>query len=127
VFTAAGSSYESEVWGDLDYIRNSLGRSGAVSLARVRLNSPSDFDAYRDAIENDKRFSMKVMRESDYFEKQSQGTKGFLVFSGGHDGDPVRARGDAETWVLRVLQVRYPTDESIAHELRRLACGHDAQ
>lgn len=82
VFTAAGSSYESEVWGDLDYIRNSLGRNGVVSSARVRLNSPSDFDAYRETIENDKRFSMKVMRESDYFEKQSQNTKGFLVFSG---------------------------------------------
>lgn len=78
VFTAEGSSYESEVWGDLDWVRNSLGREGVVSSARVRLNSPSDFDAYRDTIENDKRFSMKVMREPDYLEKQSQNTAGFL-------------------------------------------------
>jgi putative ABC transport system permease protein len=78
VFTAGGSSYESEVWGDLDWVRNSLGREAVVSSARVRLNSPSDFDAYRDTIENDKRFSMKVMREPDYLEKQSQGTAGFL-------------------------------------------------
>jgi len=49
-----------------------------VSSVRVRLNRPSDFEAYRQIIENDKRFSMKVMREGDYYEKQSQQTSGFL-------------------------------------------------
>jgi putative ABC transport system permease protein len=82
VFTAGGSSYESEVWGDLDYIRNSLGREAVVSSARVRLNSPSDFDTYRQTIEGDPRFSMKVVRESDYLAKQSEGTTMFLTFTG---------------------------------------------
>jgi putative ABC transport system permease protein len=78
VFSADGGAYESEVWGDLDYVRNALGRQAVVSSARVRLTSPADFDAYRQAIETDKRFSMKVMRESDYNEKQSQATASFL-------------------------------------------------
>jgi putative ABC transport system permease protein len=78
VFSADGGSYESEVWGDLDYVRNALGRQAVVSSARVRLTSPADFDAYRQAIETDKRFSMKVMREPDYNEKQSQATASFL-------------------------------------------------
>ncbi|HEY6175289.1 MAG TPA: ABC transporter permease [Kofleriaceae bacterium] len=82
VFSAGGSSYESEIWGDLDYIRNSLGREAIVSSARVRLNSAADFDAYRDQIENDKRFSMKAMREPDYLDKQSEQTRVFLSFSG---------------------------------------------
>jgi putative ABC transport system permease protein len=82
VFSASGASYESEVWGDLDYIRNALGRQAVVSSARVRLNSPSDYDAYRQLIENDPRFSMKVTRESDYFAKQSENTSGFLKASG---------------------------------------------
>jgi putative ABC transport system permease protein len=82
VFSAAGSSYESEVWGDLDYIRNSLGRQAIVSSARVRLNSPSDYDAYREIIENDPRFSMKVARESDYFAKQAESTATFLNLAG---------------------------------------------
>ena len=82
VFSAAGSSYESEVWGDLDYIRNALGRQAVVSSARVRLNSPSDYDAYRQVIEGDPRFSMKAARESDYFAKQSENTSGFLKWSG---------------------------------------------
>ena len=77
-FTADGSSYESEVWGDLDYIRQAIGRNAAVSSARVRLNSPADFDAYRQLIENDKRFSLKAMREADYYAKQSEQTGGFL-------------------------------------------------
>jgi putative ABC transport system permease protein len=82
VFSAGGSSYESEVWGDLDYIRNALGREAVVSSARVRLRSPSDFDAYRATIEDDKRFAMKVTRESDYFAKQSENTANFLKYSG---------------------------------------------
>jgi putative ABC transport system permease protein len=82
VFSADGATYESEVWGDLDYVRNALGREAVVSSARVRLNSPADFDAYRQTIETDKRFSMKVMRESDYNEKQSQQTASFLKFLG---------------------------------------------
>jgi putative ABC transport system permease protein len=77
-FTAGGSSYESEVWGDLDVIRRSLGREGVVSSVRVRLNSAADFDGYRQAIEGDKRFSMKVMREADYYKKQSEQLSGFL-------------------------------------------------
>jgi putative ABC transport system permease protein len=82
VFSAAGSSYESEVWGDLDYIRNALGRQAIVSSARVRLNNPSDYDAYREVIESDQRFSMKVSRESDYFAKQSENMSGFLKWTG---------------------------------------------
>jgi putative ABC transport system permease protein len=82
VFSAAGGTYESEVWGDLDYVRNALGRQAVVSSARVRLTSAADFDAYRQSIETDKRFSMKVMRESDYNEKQSQATASFLKTMG---------------------------------------------
>ena len=77
-FSADGGGYESEVWGDLDYVRNALGRQAVVSSARVRLNNPADFDAYRQLIETDKRFSMKVMRQSDYYEKQSAQTASFL-------------------------------------------------
>jgi putative ABC transport system permease protein len=78
VFTANGSSYESEAWGDIDVIRRALGREAGVSSARVRLNSPSEFDAFRANVEGDKRTSLKVMREADYFEKQSDQLSGFL-------------------------------------------------
>jgi putative ABC transport system permease protein len=77
-FSAGGASYESEVWGDLDVIRKYVGRESVVSSARVRLTSPAAFEAYRMAVENDKSFSVKVMREPDYYRKQSEGLSGFL-------------------------------------------------
>jgi putative ABC transport system permease protein len=79
VFTAAGSSYESEVWGDLDVIRKYLGRESVVSSVRIRLTDPSKFEAYRMAVEGDKNFSVKATREHDYFQKQSEGLSGFLT------------------------------------------------
>lgn len=81
-FTAGGSSYESEVWGDLDVIRRSLGRDDGVSSVRVRLADPSKFEAYRMAVEADKTFSVKAMREPDYYRKQGEGTAQFLTIMG---------------------------------------------
>lgn len=81
-FAAAGSSYESEVWGDLDVIRKYLGRESGVSSVRVRLTDPSKFDAYRAAVEGDKSFSVKAMRERDYYQKQAEGTSKFLTIMG---------------------------------------------
>jgi putative ABC transport system permease protein len=82
VFEADGSSYESEVWGDLDVIRTSLGRGGAVSSARVRLSSPTQFSSFKASVEADKQLGMKAMREADYFRKQSESTSSFLVGAG---------------------------------------------
>ena len=81
-FAASGSSYESEVWGDLDVIRKYLGRESGVSSVRVRLTDPSKFDAYRMAVEGDKSFSVKVVRERDYYQKQAEGTAKFLTIMG---------------------------------------------
>lgn len=81
-FTAAGSSYESEVWGDLDVIRKYLGRESVVSSVRVRLTDPSKFEAFRMRVEGDKTFSVKAMRERDYFQKQAEGTAQFLSVTG---------------------------------------------
>jgi putative ABC transport system permease protein len=78
VFSADGSSYESEVWGDVDVIRTSLGREGMVSSVRVKLSSKDAFPAFRAALEADKRLGVQVMRESDFYKKQSEGTSQFL-------------------------------------------------
>lgn len=77
-FSAAGSSYESEVWTDVDNLRNALGRPAVVSSARVRLNNQKDLQAFRSSLESDKRLGVDVLRETDYYEKQSEQTAGFL-------------------------------------------------
>ena len=82
VFSTGGTSYESEVWGDVDAIRAAVGRQATVSSARVRLTSASAFESYRSAIEADKRLNLKVMREDEYFKKASEQTAGFLAGMG---------------------------------------------
>ena len=73
VFEDGGSSYESEVWVDRDVLRSSFGREGIVSSVRVRLESPAAFDGFRAAVEQDKQLGFQAMRETEYFEKQSEG------------------------------------------------------
>ena len=74
VFEAGGSSFESEIWADADTARTAFGREGLVQSITATLESPAKFDAFKDAIERDKQLNMQVLREIDYFEKQSEGT-----------------------------------------------------
>ncbi|HEY6461969.1 MAG TPA: FtsX-like permease family protein [Polyangiaceae bacterium] len=78
VFDAGGSSYESEVWVDRDILSDAYGRKGAVSSVRVRLDSPSKFDAFRAGVENDKRLGLQALRETAFYEKQSEGASLFV-------------------------------------------------
>ena len=82
VFSADGTSFESEVWGDMNVIREAFGRTGIVSSARVRLESPSRFEAFEAAIEQDKRLGLDAVPELEFYEKQSEGTSTFLMVMG---------------------------------------------
>jgi putative ABC transport system permease protein len=83
VFEAAGSSFESEIWADLETVRTSFGRDGLVSSITVALESPSAFDRFRAAIEGDKQLDLQVLSEPAYFEKVSEGTALLMEFLGG--------------------------------------------
>ncbi len=78
VFESGGSSYESEVWVDRDVLRAAYGRQGHVSSVRVHLESTASFDAFQAGVEQDKRLGLMALRESDYYEKQSEGTSKFI-------------------------------------------------
>lgn len=83
VFSDEGSSFESEVWADAHTVRQAFGREGYVSSVRVRLDSPSRFDAFKALVEQDRQLGLVVMREGDYFEKQSEATAFILKLLGG--------------------------------------------
>jgi putative ABC transport system permease protein len=83
IFEAGGASFESEVWANLDTARSSFGREGLVNSVVVRLDSPSKFDAFRAAVENDKRLGLEASIETSYYEHQSEGTSKFIGFLGG--------------------------------------------
>lgn len=78
VFEDGGSSFESEVWADIDTVRTSFGREGLVSSVTVQLESSSKFDAFEVAVESDKQLGLEVMRENDYYEAQSEGMSMFV-------------------------------------------------
>jgi putative ABC transport system permease protein len=82
IFEAGGSSFESEIWVDADILRGAFGREGLVSSVTVRLDSPSAFDGFKAAMENDKQLGLEALQERDYYEKQSQGTKLFFTIMG---------------------------------------------
>lgn len=82
VFSAAGSSHESEVWADQDTLRAAFGRMGNVSSVRVRLTSPGQFEAFRTAVEQDKRLGLEVLTERKYYERLSEGTGLFITALG---------------------------------------------
>jgi putative ABC transport system permease protein len=82
VFESGGSSLESEVWADIDAVRNSFGRGSSSSSATVVLDSSAAYDAFAAYIENDKQLGLEPMRESVYYDKQSEGTSVFITALG---------------------------------------------
>jgi putative ABC transport system permease protein len=82
VFTAKGSSYESEVWADNDTLRAAFGRAGIVSSVRVKLESKGQLASLKSNIEQDKRMGLEVLSERRYFERLSEGTSLFVTVLG---------------------------------------------
>jgi putative ABC transport system permease protein len=72
IFTAGGSSAESEVWADFrDVVRNTS-REGSVSCVQLRAADRAAYDQLRNTIENDTRFKLAAIPESVYFQNQSR-------------------------------------------------------
>ena len=82
VFSADGTSYESEVWADNDTLRSAFGRPGIVSSVRVRLDSPGAFEGFRTSVEQDKRIGLEALTERKYYERLSEGTSMFITALG---------------------------------------------
>jgi len=53
-----------------------------VSSVTVQLASHTSYDGFAAAMEHDKQLGLKVQRESEYYDKQSEGTAKFVQFLG---------------------------------------------
>lgn len=82
IFSAENSSYESEIWGDLDYVRGAFGRDGVVQSIRVKLTSAAAYEGFEAFVEQDKRLGLEAMGEVEYYNKQSEGTAFFINLIG---------------------------------------------
>lgn len=83
MFESSGSAYESEIWGDLTVLSSIFGRQGRLSSIHVRLDSPRAFEAFRISIEKNKQLGFEVQRETEYFEKLSEGLSMMFGIIGG--------------------------------------------
>jgi putative ABC transport system permease protein len=70
-FTAGGSAFESEIWGENEQFMPAF-RGNVFQLIAFRLRDPSAFPAVKKALEDDPRFQVDVRREFDFYAQQSQ-------------------------------------------------------
>ena len=84
IFEAGGASFESEIWTDLNAVQTSGESEGFVSSVTARLSSAADFEAFAASLLNDNRQEgLAVERESDYYERLSQGLSNMIIGLGG--------------------------------------------
>ncbi len=70
-FTAGGSAFESEVWGENEQVMPAMKGEVFQSLS-FRLADPAAFDEAKRTIEADKRITVDVHKESVFYAQQSQ-------------------------------------------------------
>ncbi|MBM4145190.1 MAG: ABC transporter permease [Nitrospira sp.] len=77
VFDAGNTSFNSEIWGDVDQFMQAF-RRPAYSSVIFKLSDPSEFERVKTRIENDPRLTQEAMREPEYYRKQSEMMAKFL-------------------------------------------------
>ena len=70
-FSAGGSAFESEVWGENEQFMPVF-RGEAYQSITFRLKDPNGFEEAKRAIESDKRITVDAHRESEFYRAQSQ-------------------------------------------------------
>lgn len=69
-FTAGGSAFESEVWGENEQFMPVF-RGEAFQSVTLRLKNPAAFEEAKRALEDDRRITVDVNRESEFYAAQS--------------------------------------------------------
>jgi ABC-type lipoprotein release transport system permease subunit len=70
-FSADGSAFESEIWGENEQFMPVF-RGEAFQSVALRLADPNAFEEAKRALEADQRVTVDVYRESDFYARQSQ-------------------------------------------------------
>ncbi|RPI45115.1 MAG: FtsX-like permease family protein [Betaproteobacteria bacterium] len=77
IFDAAGSGFDSEVWGDVDQLMQSFRRTAYSSMV-VRLADSARFDQFRSEIDADPRLANEAKREQTFYSDQSKALSTFI-------------------------------------------------
>lgn len=81
IFDAGNTGFSSEIWGDADQLMPAFRRQSYSSVI-FKLRNPSEFSALKERIESDPRFTVDVMKETRYYEKQAEMMAKFLRILG---------------------------------------------
>lgn len=71
-FTASGSAFESEIWGDVNVLMPALHRAGYYQTLVFRMRDPARIDQVRRELEADPRLPVQVKREREFYAEQSE-------------------------------------------------------
>ena len=78
-FTAGGSSFESEIWGENEQFMPVF-RGQIFQSITFRMTDPAAFDGVKATLEGDARLAVDAVRERDFYENQSAGLSTVLKF-----------------------------------------------
>ena len=78
VFDAAGSGFESEIWGDVDVMGPAFNREGFQSVT-LRMRDASQIGAFNADLERTPRVQVQAIEERQYYEDQSGTVAGQLL------------------------------------------------
>jgi putative ABC transport system permease protein len=80
IFTSRGGAFESEIWGDLDAMAGPFRRQGGSNALAVRLKDPATLESFDRWIRDDPEMQLEAVQERKYYEDQSGGLSGTLLF-----------------------------------------------
>ena len=81
VFEAPDTAYDSEMWGDANYIGQARKRD-AYSSVLLQPVDRAGFESVKAAIVGDNRLKLKVRNENQYYQEQSNGILGIVILVG---------------------------------------------
>ena len=73
VFETAGTVEESEAWGDLKSLQNTLGQGNVVQSVRLALARGADSKSLNEWFRSDPRLTVAARSEREYYQRQSRG------------------------------------------------------
>jgi putative ABC transport system permease protein len=79
LFTADGSSFESEIWGDYDAMAPAIGRNGGCESLTLRLSDPATLPAFDKEVRANPRVQLQIDSEPKYYENLAGPTAGALL------------------------------------------------
>ncbi|MFH1699450.1 MAG: ABC transporter permease [Candidatus Zixiibacteriota bacterium] len=81
IFDTEGTGSESEVWCDLEQAADAF-RRPVYSSVTFRLSDTTLFGALKTKIEDDRRLPLEILREKEYYARQSQAFSTFIGLTG---------------------------------------------